>query len=335
MPPRRHTPQRRGPRASGRVPRLKREPQVRTARSGRGPARDFVGYGERPPVVRWPGGARLALNFVVNYEEGAENRFEDGVARRESIGETSSMVPVDPPQRDLANESMFEYGSRAGVWRLLRLFAAHDIKVTFFLAAVAAERNPAVARAITARGHDICAHGHRWTEHFLMTREDERRQIERAVASIRASSNQPPTGWYCRYGPSLHTRDLLAASGHFLYDSDAYNDDLPYYVQVRDRPWLVVPYALDTNDIQFWRGNMGTGANFYDYLRGAFDVLYEEGADTPRLMSVGLHCRIVGRPGRVHGLQQFVTFAKRHDGVWFATRSDIARHWLAQMPPNR
>lgn len=295
--------------------------------------RDFVGYGERPPVVQWPGGAQLAINFVVNYEEGAENRFEDGVGRRESVGEAPSPVPVDPPQRDLANESMFEYGSRAGVWRLLRLFGTHGIPVTFFAAARAIERNPAVGRAITSGGHDICAHGNRWTEHFLMDREAERLEIERAVTSITDNTGQAPTGWYCRYGPSINTRSLVVSSGHFLYDSDAYNDDLPYYVRVGDRPWLVIPYALDTNDIQFWRGHMATGTHFAEYLRGAFDVLYAEGTQLPRLMSVGLHCRIVGRPARAHGLEQFITYAKGHKGVWFATRSEIARHWLAHMPP--
>ena len=296
--------------------------------------RDFVGYGAEPPAVRWPGDARIAVNLVVNYEEGSENRFEDGCARRETAGEVASQVPTDPPQRDLANESMFEYGSRAGVWRLLRLFDRYEVKGTFFACAVALERNPAVGRAITARGHDVLAHGNRWQEHFLLDREAERAAIERAVRVIEAATGQKPAGWYCRYGPSVSTRELVVASGHFLYDSDAYNDDLPYYVRVQGKPWLVVPYTLDTNDARFWRGGLDTGQDFFEYLRDSFDVLYEEGATHPRLMSVGLHCRIVGRPGRARGLERFLAHARERPGVWFARRGEIARWWLERRPPS-
>jgi peptidoglycan/xylan/chitin deacetylase (PgdA/CDA1 family) len=295
--------------------------------------RDLIGYGEHPPAVRWPDGARIAINLVVNYEEGAENRFEDGCARRETMGEALSPVPVDPPQRDLANESMFEYGSRAGVWRLLRLFDRFEVKATFFACAVALERHPAVGRAVTARGHDVLAHGNRWEEHFLLDRDAERAAIERAVGVIEATTGQRPQGWYCRYGPGVHTRELVAASGHFLYDSDAYNDDLPYYVRVHGKPWLVIPYALDTNDIRFWRGGLTSGVDFFEYLRDAFDLLYQEGATHPRLMSVGLHCRIAGRPGRARGLERFLAHARSHPGVWFARRGDIARFWLERHPP--
>jgi peptidoglycan/xylan/chitin deacetylase (PgdA/CDA1 family) len=294
--------------------------------------RDLVGYGAEPPVVRWPGDARIAVNLVVNYEEGSENRFEDGCARRETAGEVASQVPLDPPQRDLANESMFEYGSRAGVWRVLRVFDRYEVKGTFFACAVALERNP-VGRAITDRGHDVLAHGNRWQEHFLLDREAERAAIERAVRAIEAATGQKPAGWYCRYGPSVNTRELVVASGHFLYDSDAYNDDLPYYVRVHGKPWLVVPYTLDTNDARFWRGGLDTGQDFFEYLRDSFDVLYEEGATHPRLLSVGLHCRIVGRPGRARGLERFLAHAREHPGVWFARRSEIARWWLERHPP--
>ena len=241
--------------------------------------RDFVGYGEHPPAVRWPGGARLAVNFVINYEEGSENRHEDGSGRRESAGDSASQVPLD--QRDLANESMFEYGSRVGVWRLFRLFDRFDVKVTVFACAVALERNPAVGRAIAARGHDVVAHGNRWEEHFLLDREAERAAIERAVRSIEATTGQRPAGWYCRYGPGVNTRELVVASGHFVFDSDSYNDELPYFVRVGGKPWLVVPYTLDANDSRFWRGSLDTGTDFFEYLRDAFDVLYEEGASHP------------------------------------------------------
>jgi peptidoglycan/xylan/chitin deacetylase (PgdA/CDA1 family) len=293
--------------------------------------RDLVGYGETPPRVRWPDGARIAVNLVVNYEEGAENRLEDGCGRRETAGEVASQVAVD--QRDLANESMFEYGSRAGVWRLLRIFDKHAVRATFFACAVALEKNPAVGRAITARGHDVLAHGNRWEEHFLLDREAERAAIERAVRVIEATTGQKPAGWYCRYGPSVNTRELVVASGHFLYDSDAYNDDLPYYVRVGGRPWLVVPYTLDSNDSRGWRGGLDTGADLFDYLRDSFDQLYEEGATHPRMLSVGLHCRIVGRPGRARGLDRFIAHARALPGVWFARRGEIARWWLEHHPP--
>jgi peptidoglycan/xylan/chitin deacetylase (PgdA/CDA1 family) len=228
---------------------------------------------------------------------------------------------------------MFEYGSRAGVWRILRVLDRHEVKGTFFACAVALERNPAVGRALTARGHDVLAHGNRWQEHFLLDREAERAAIERAVRAIEAATGQKPAGWYCRYGPSVNTRELVVASGHFLYDSDAYNDDLPYYVRVQGKPWLVVPYTLDTNDARFWRGGLDTGQDFFEYLRDSFDVLYEEGATHPRLLSVGLHCRIVGRPGRARGLERFLAHARAHPGVWFARRSEIARWWLERYPP--
>ncbi len=292
--------------------------------------RDLVGYGEHPPAIRWPNDARLAVNVVINYEEGSENRHADGSGRREGLGDSPSPVPADA--RDLANESMFEYGSRAGVWRLFRILDKHDVKATVFACAVALERNPAVARAITARGHDVLAHGDRWQEHFLMDRETERRAIQRAVASIEKTTGQRPAGWYCRYGPGVHTRALVVESRAFLYDSDSYADDVPYYVRVHGAPWLVVPYTLDTNDMRFWRGGLATAGDFFEYLRDAFDVLYEEGAQHPKLMSVGLHCRIAGRPARAAGLDRFLEYARRKRDVWFGRRSDVARWWLEHCP---
>jgi allantoinase len=295
--------------------------------------RDLVGYGETPPAARWPGGARVAVNIVINYEEGSEDRVEDGQDRRESMGEAPSPVPAE--QRDLANESFFEYGSRAGFWRLLRVLDQHEVQGTVFGCAVALERNLEAARAITARGWDICAHGDRWQEHYLMARDDERAAIGRAAASIRNSAGQAPLGWYCRYGPSVHTRELVAAEGSFLYDSDSYADDLPYWVPSAARPWLVIPYALDTNDIRYWRGSMQVADDFFAYLRDAFDQLWEEGAQRPRMMSVGLHCRIAGRPGRAPGLGRFLAHARSRGQIWFARRGDIARHWIQQHPPPR
>jgi len=295
--------------------------------------RNFVGYGETPPEARWPGGARVAVNIVINYEEGSENRVEDGQPRRETMGESPS--PVPPEERDLANESFYEYGSRAGFWRLLRVLDQRKVQGTIFACAVALERNREAAQAITARGWDVCAHGNRWEEHYLMDRKSERAAISRAAGSIRETTGQAPLGWYCRYGPSPITRELVAGQGSFLYDSDSYADDLPYWVHTASGPWLVVPYALDTNDIRFWRGSLQLADDFFAYLRDAFDQLWEEGETRPRMMSVGLHCRIAGRPGRAAGLARFLDHAQRRGEVWFAKRGDIARHWSEQHPPRR
>jgi len=296
-------------------------------------ARNFVGYGETPPEARWPGGARVAVNVVINYEEGSENRVEDGQSHRETMGE--SLSPVPPEERDLANESFYEYGSRAGFWRLLRVLDERKVQGTIFACAVALERNLEAAKAITARGWDICAHGNRWEEHYLMDRKSERAAISRAAASIRETTGQAPLGWYCRYGPSPITRELVAGQGSFLYDSDSYADDLPYWAPTSTGPWLVVPYALDTNDIRFWRGSLHLADDFFAYLRDAFDQLWEEGETRPRMMSVGLHCRIAGRPGRAAGLARFLDHAQGRGQVWFAKRGDIARHWSQEHPSRR
>jgi allantoinase len=261
--------------------------------------RDLVGYGDKPPRVTWPHGARIAISLVVNYEEGSENLLQDGVGRRESWGDAMSPVPAD--QRDLANESMFEYGSRVGVWRFLRIFAKYGVRSTFFACAVALERNPAVARAITEQGHDVCGHGNRWEEYYLMDREAERRAIHEGYAAIERLTGQRPLGWYCRYGPSEQTGD---------------------------RKWLVVPYSLALNDTRFWRGYYATGHDFFQAAKETFDTLYEEGATTPKMMSMGLHCRMAGVPGRANGLDRFIAYARSHPDVWFAGRSDIAKWWL-------
>jgi allantoinase len=294
--------------------------------------RDLIGYADKPPRVTWPNGARIAISLVVNYEEGSENLLQDGVARRESWGE--AMSPVPPDQRDLALESMFEYGSRVGVWRFLRIFAKYRVRSTFFACAVALERNPALARAITAQGHDVCGHGNRWEEYYLMDRETERRAIAEGYAGIERLTGQRPLGWYCRYGPSEHTRELVVAHGGFIYDSNAYNDDLPYYTTVHGQPWLVVPYSLEVNDTKFWRGGMSRASDFFETMRDTFDRLYREGATHPKMMSVGLHCRIAGRPARAIALEQFLSYANGFPNVWFATRGDIAEWWQQRYPPD-
>jgi allantoinase len=295
--------------------------------------RDLVGYGPTPPDPRWPGDARLALQIVVNYEEGSEYTILDGDGRTE-VGLAEAPGGRTPKgARDLAMESMYEYGSRVGFWRLFRLFTERQVPITVFACAVALERNPAVARAIGDAGLDVCCHGWRWVEHFQLTEAEEREHIRRAVASLTRTTGSRPLGWYCRYGPSAHTRRLLVEDGGFVYDSDAYNDELPYWVTVGGRPHLVVPYTLDANDGKFCTpAGIGTGDEFFTYLRETFDVLYREGARGPRMMSVGLHCRLAGRPARADGLARFLDHVQRHEGVWLCRRIDIARHWHAQHP---
>jgi peptidoglycan/xylan/chitin deacetylase (PgdA/CDA1 family) len=292
--------------------------------------RDFVGYGRRVPRVRWPDDAQIAVSVVINYEEGAEYSLLDGDSHHETNGEVPS--PVPPQQRDLFNESAFEYGSRVGVWRLLDLLDKHQVTSTFFCCALALERNPEVAEEIVCRGHEVCGHGYRWEESHLMDRETERRAMEKTVASLSWTTGQRPLGWFTRYGPSVHTRELVAEEGGFIYDSGALNDDLPFYTRVNGKPWLVVPYSLETNDARFWRGGLVSIGDFYEYLKETFDCLYEEGRSHPKMMSVGLHCRIAGRPARSRAVDRFLRYAKGFPGVWFARRADIARWWLDHYP---
>lgn len=288
-----------------------------------GPARDLVGYGRRLPQVTWPGGATVAVNLVVNYEEGSEYSHSDGDQRNDSIAEVDYPFPQDT--RDLAKESMYEYGSRVGIWRLLRLFDELDVRATMFACAVAFERNPEVAQAAREAGHDLLAHGWRWEEHWTLGRDTEEQHIRKAVESFRGTWGQAPSGWYCRYGPSVHTRELVVQHGGFLYDSDAYNDDLPYYVTVEGTRHLVVPYSLTYNDIQGDR----SPALFLDYLKRGLDELWYEGdAGYPKMMSIGLHPRLIGQAARANALREFIEYAQAKGGVWFARREDIARHWL-------
>ncbi len=293
--------------------------------------RDLVGYGSNPPVVEWPGKARIAVSMVVNYEEGAEYSTLDGDAHHETNGEVPSPVPLD--QRDMFNESFFEYGSRVGVWRLLDLLDRYQAPSTFFCCALALERNPEAARQIVARGHEICGHGYRWEEQHLMSRDQERQSIHKAVESLTRTTGQRPVGWFTRYGASENTRELVAAEGGFIYDSGAMNDDIPYYTTVDGKPWLVVPYSMETNDARFWRGGLVSVADFYEYLKDTFDCLFQEGLDHPKMMSVGLHCRIAGRPARSMAVQRFLEYARGFPGVWFARRDEIARWWLEHYPP--
>lgn len=292
--------------------------------------RDFVGYGGKGPRVEWPGGARIAVSLVVNYEEGSEYSLLDGDAHHETNNEVPSPIPLE--QRDLLNESFFEYGSRVGVWRLLDMFDRYGVKATFYCCALALERNRELAREITGRGHEPCGHGYRWTEPHRMSREEERADISRTVQSIAETTGERPVGWFTRYGPSVNTRELAAAEGGFLYDSMAANDDLPYYVRVNGGPWLVLPYSFETNDARFWRGGLVSVNDFFEYLKDSFDCLYAEGETQPKMMSVGLHCRIAGRPARSRAVARFLEYALGFSGVWFARRVDIARWWRERYP---
>ncbi|MBV7483138.1 allantoinase PuuE [Bordetella sp. BOR01] len=294
--------------------------------------RDFVGYGENPPDPRWPEKARLALNIVINYEEGSEASFDDGDGISE-IGLTE-VSGKSFASRDLAAESMFEYGSRVGIWRVLRLLQAHQFPATVFACARALERNPSVARAVMDAGYDICCHGLRWTALQSLTEEQERQEIRQAIESIQQTTGTAPQGWYCRYAPTVNTRKLLLEQGGFLYDSDSYNDELPYWIDTGDGHHLVIPYTQAHNDAKFVRSGIATAGDFFAFLRDSFDMLYAEGAAQPKMMSVGLHMRLIGHPGRAAGLARFLDYVASHDQVWVCRRIDIARHWHEHHRPS-
>ena len=293
--------------------------------------RDFIGYGATPPQPHWPGEARIALNFCINYEEGSEPSVPDGDAQTESGLTEGGAGGFDG--RDLAAESMFEYGSRVGFWRITRLLQERGMPATIFGCALALERNPDVCSAIRDLQYDVCAHGWRWERHQFLTEAEERERIRRTVESLTRSLGERPLGWYCRYGPGLNTRRLLQEEGGFLYDSDAYNDELPYWLPAADKPHLVVPYSLANTDAKFIRGGMSTGNQFFEYLRDSFDMLYREGKTAPKMMSVGLHLRVAGHPGRAAGLERFLDHVAQFEGVWVTRRVDIARHWHTQHAP--
>ena len=291
-----------------------------------GPVRDFVGHGRNPPVVRWPDGARVAVNFVINYEEGSEVQMSADGRNETILGEMS--LGLESQYRDLALESVYEYGSRAGIWRLQRLFDSRSIPVTFFAAAVAVERNLEVATWLRDSPHEICSHGWRWEEVWKLSRDDERAHIDACIASFESTCGRRPVGWYCRYGPSVHTRELLVEEGGFEYDSDAYNDDLPYFVEVSGQSHLIVPYTFTYNDARFVtpQGYSSPG-DFLDNCKRGLDYLWDEGATHPRMMSIGLHPRLIGQASRASALAEFVDYARAKGGVWFTTRLDIARWW--------
>ena len=294
-----------------------------------GPKRDFVGYGRSQPRVVWPNDAKVAVNIVVNYEEGSEYSIPAGDGRNEGWAEISPAIGNDV--RDLMTESVYEYGGRAGIWRVMRLFDEYKIKVTFFAAAVALERNPEVAVWLKEAGHEPCSHGWRWIEPWKLTRDQESEHIQAAIESIQRTCGERPLGWYCRYGPSINTRELLVEEGGFLYDADSYNDDLPYFTEVKGKRHLIVPYnALPYNDVRFVLAQgYGGPSDFADCCISALEELRREGAKGyPKMMSIGLHPRWIGQPGRIAGLRKFIEHALQRGDVWMTRRIDIARWWI-------
>lgn len=290
------------------------------------PDRDFVGYGASVPKVRWPNDARVALSIVLNYEEGAESSVYDGNSANERLGELHYDGPTET--RDLSVESVFEYGSRAGIWRVLRLLRERQVPVTVFACATALERNPAVARAIVADRHEICCHGLHWEQPSALSRQEEQERMRTAVAIIERLCGQRPLGWCYRYGPSVHSRSLLVEEGGFLYDSDAYNDDLPYYAEVDGKQHLVVPYSHTYNDGRFVTAPSYSGPrDFTDLCLRAIRWLWDEGETHPKMLSIGLHPRLIGQPGRIGALDEILDAVEDLGDVWIARRVDIARWW--------
>ena len=294
--------------------------------------RDLVGYGATPPDPKWPGRARIALQFVLNYEEGGENSVLHGDAASETFLSEIVGAQAFVGQRHMSMESLYEYGSRVGVWRMLKLFRHYNIPLTIFAVAMAMERNPAVVEAFMQAGHEIANHGLRWINYQDVPLKVEREHMQRAIEIQKRLTGERPFGWYTgRTSPN--TRSLVVEDGGFEYDADDYSDDLPWYDTRHGKPQLVVPYTLDANDMRFLAvQGFNSGEQFYAYLKDSFDALYAEGRDTPRMMSVGLHCRIAGKPGRIFALERFLRYVSKKPGVWFARRIDIARHWAKRYP---
>jgi putative urate catabolism protein len=293
--------------------------------------RDLCGYGRNPPDPKWPGGARVAVQFVVNFEEGGENNILHGDRASEAFLSDVLGAQPWPGQRHANIESMFEYGSRAGFWRLWRMFTARKLPTTVFGVATALKRNPKIVAAMQEAKWDIASHSLKWIEHKDMSEIEERQEIADAIRVHTEATGAPPLGWYTGRS-SINTNRLLMEAGGLLYLCDSYADDLPYWIKGPKEPQLIIPYSLDANDMRFVNPQgFGGGDEFYTYLKDSFDVLYDEGQTSPKMMTVGLHCRVVGRPGRAASLARFLDYIMSHDKVWVPTRLDIARHWHAHL----
>ena len=294
--------------------------------------RDLVGYGSRPPTVRWPHDARLAVSMVLNYEEGGENCVLHGDAHSESVLTDVGGDPL-PNARNLNVESTFEYGSRVGFWEIMRILRERRVDATIFAVGMALERNPEAAAQMADSGFEVACHGQRWIDYQFVAEAVERADMERNIEVITRLIGKRPVGWYTGR-PSPNTRRLVVETGGFLYDSDAYNDDLPYWSRDAARPHLIVPYSFDCNDSRLQRGgDFATGDDFFVYCRDAFDWMYRLGTEgRPRMISIGLHPRIIGRPGRIGALVRLLDHIQRHEGVWLCNRQSLARYWISQHP---
>jgi putative urate catabolism protein len=298
--------------------------------------RDLIGYGRNPPHARWPGRARIALQFVLNYEEGGENCVLHGDKASEQF--LSEIIGAQAFEaRHMSMESIYEYGSRAGVWRILREFERRKLPLTVFGVSMALERHPELTAAFVELGHEIACHGWRWIHYQHVDEATEREHMKIGVDIIKRLTGEAPQGWYTGRD-SPNTRRLVVEHGGFLYDADYYGDDLPFWTEVetsdgKKHPHLVVPYTLDSNDMRFASAQgFNSGEQFFTYLRDAFDVLYAEGDEKPKMLSIGMHCRLLGRPGRFTALQRFLDHIEKHDRAWVCRRVDIARHWRSVHP---
>ncbi len=305
----------------------------KAARRKLGPARDFLGYGDHPPQARWPGGARIAVNFNLNVEAGGEHSIVEGDAHSENLL-TDIGFPSYPGKRSPMVESVFEYGPRVGCWRLLRIFKRFEVKISVLGVVRGLQMYPELTRAFVEAGHEIVSHGWRWLDYHEMKESEEREHIRLAVEGIAALTGAPPVGWF-NGRPSVNTRRLLIEHGGFLYDRDYLGDELPFWVKAGEGNHLVIPYSLETNDNRFDRNTgFSTADEFAQYMIDGFDLLYEEGAERPKIMSVALHDRLIGRPAKAVGLIKFLDHVRRHDRVWLCTGRDIAEHWRRVNPPN-
>ena len=296
--------------------------------------RDILGYGQNPPHPQWPNNSRIAVQFVINYEEGAENCILHGDPASETFLSEIIGAPRFVGARHMSMESLYEYGSRAGFWRLHRLFTSRNLPVTVFGVAMALERNPEAVEAMLKADWEIASHGYRWIDYKNIPEDIEREHMVKAIDIHTRVTGSRPLGWYTGR-TSANTQRLVQEAGGFLYDADSYADDLPYWVEtLAGKPHLVVPYTLDTNDMRFASPQgFNSGEQFFSYLRDAFDVLYAEGEATPKMLSIGLHCRLIGRPGRIASLEKFIDYVNNHADVWLCRRIDIARHWHKHHQP--
>ena len=296
--------------------------------------RDMIGYGRTPPHPRWPQDARIAVQFVINYEEGAENNILHGDPAAEGFMAEVSAIEALPGRRNVSVETMYEYGSRAGFWRLFRIFTERQVPLTVYGVAMALERNPEAVAAMNEAGWEIASHGYRWIDYQTMEIDEERWHLEKAIEVHTRATGSRPLGMFIGRG-TLATQQLVVEEGGFRYSSDSYADDLPYWERKFGTPLLIIPYCLDSNDMRFVTGTGFTcGDDFFSYLRDSFDVLYAEGESAPKMMNIGLHGRLVGRPGRAAALARFIDYVLDHDRVWLCRRIDIAEHWHAHHPPS-